>query len=368
MKKIRVMIVEDSAAVRQFLQQIIGGDPRLEVIAAVDSAEKALRLLEPLSPDVISMDIHLPGMDGINATQEIMQRRPTPIVVVSGSRALGSEKNPMHALRAGALAVVEKPVGIHHKDYQAIADQLCTQLAIMSQVKVIRQRFNGHRRLSVAPPSATSRGPEAFSIPGSQRSFAMLGLVASTGGPGALQTLLPSLGPDFPLPIVLVQHIMSSFHEGFVNWLNEISPMPVCTATAVERVQPGHIYVAPADRHLEVCRLTLSVRAGDAICGQRPSGTVLFQSMARTLGREAIAVLLTGMGEDGAEGLQEVRERGGHTIAEDESTAVVYGMPAAAVRRKAVCESLPLYEIGPRARRLATAMMKPAYLPTGATT
>lgn len=128
MNKTRVLIVEDSAVIRQFLQHIIGSDSRLEVVAAVDSAEKALRLLEPLAPDVIALDIHLPGMDGIAATHQIMQRRPTPIVVVTGSKEAGGSKKPMRAIRAGALAVVEKPVGILHNDYQSIAERLCTQV------------------------------------------------------------------------------------------------------------------------------------------------------------------------------------------------------------------------------------------------
>lgn len=352
MKKIRVMIVEDSTVMRQFLQRTIGTDPRLEVVAAVESAEKALRLLEPLSPDVISMDVHLPGMNGIDATKQIMQRKPTPIVVVSGNLESSESKRSMHALRAGALAIVEKPVGILHEDHELLADRLCTQLVIMSQVNVIRQRFNReHRRPRHLPPAADTGAPpqDAWDAAGQ---FSVLGLVASTGGPAALQTLLPALGPEFPLPIVIVQHIMASFHDGFVGWLNDIAPLPVGSATGLHRLQPGHVYVAPADRHLEVCGNAMSISSGDPVCGQRPSGTVLFQSMAHSLGKEALAVLLTGMGEDGAAGLAAVRDAGGYTIAEHESTAVVYGMPAAAVRRRAVCESIPLHAIAPRIQEL----------------
>lgn len=226
--------------------------------------------------------------------------------------------------------------------------------AIMSQVNVIRQRFNPPRR-PAPPPKDTARDLVSDGEHNLSRPFSLLGLVASTGGPGVLQTLLPSLGPNFPLPVVLVQHIMSSFHVGFVNWLKEVCPLPVCTATAMERLQPGRVYVAPADRHLEVRGHILSVHSGELVCGQRPSGTVLFRSMARAFGPAALAVLLTGMGEDGAAGMQEIREAGGHTIAEDKSTAVVYGMPAAAVRRQAVDDLLPLFDIGPRIRQLATA-------------
>lgn len=359
MNKIRVMIVEDSATVRQYLQQVIGGDPRLEVVAAVDSAEKALRLLEPLSPDVISMDVHLPGICGFEATQRVMQRKPTPIVVVSGRVDPRDQKKSMEALRAGALAVVEKPVGRGQEDHAALAGRLCTQLALMSQVSVIRQRFTGGYRPATSPPHRDARAPLPDRPQVVPRRFSVLGLVASTGGPSALQTLLPSLGSDFPLPIVLVQHILANVHEGFVEWLNDISPFPACTADDLAPLQPGHVYVAPADHHLEVRGNMLSVQASDRVCGQRPSGTVLFQSLARTVGREALAVLLTGMGQDGADGLQEVRRAGGYTLAEHESTAVVYGMPAAAVRRGAVCESLPLFQIAPRLRGMLDVAPQP---------
>ena len=350
MDKIRVMIVEDSAVMRQYLQHIIGRDPRLQIVAAVDRAEKALRLLEPLSPDVISMDIHLPGMNGLDATQLIMQRRPTPIVVVSGSGRQAEQKMTMHALRAGALTVVEKPVGQLHESYEAHAERLCTQLAIMSQVKVIRQRF--HR----SEPATAAASPDTANDCPSQAGggFAVLGLVASTGGPGALQKLLPALGPSFPLPIVLVQHIMASFHPGFVSWLNDVCPFSVQTAVDGQDLQAGRMYVAPADRHLEVDGRVLTVRDGPPVQAQRPSGTVLFQSMACSLASRSLGVLLTGMGEDGAAGLREIRAAGGYTIAEDESTAVVYGMPAAAVQSGAVRESLPLPRIGPRLRELVT--------------
>lgn len=347
MDKIRVMIVEDSAVVRQFLQHVIGNDPRLQVVAAVESAEEALRLLARVSPDVISMDIHLPGMNGFEATRRIMEERPTPIVVVSGSILPRDVKSSIEALRAGALTVVEKPVGTSHADYATLAERLCTQLAIMSQVQVIRQRFNGRDRALVsAVPQAAHRTP--LRGRSGQAAFAMLGIVASTGGPNAVQSVLNALGPGFPLPVLLVQHITMSFHDSFVAWLNDVSPFSVLTACAGQVPRAGHVYVAPADRHVEVQGRTLGITCAEPICAQRPSGTVLFRSMARSLGTAALAVILTGMGEDGAVGLRDVRESGGYTLGEDESTAVVYGMPAAAARLKALCESLPLAKIGPR--------------------
>ena len=194
-------------------------------------------------------------------------------------------------------------------------------------------------------------------LPGTCR---MLGIVSSTGGPNALAHLLNGLGRNFPLPIVLVQHITASFLDGFASWLESVCPFSVEILKGRVAPAPGTVYLANRDRHLRVARQYLLVDAGDPVCAQRPSGTVLFESMAKTFGRQALGVLLTGMGEDGAEGLLQVRNAGGHTIAEHESTAVVYGMPAAAVRLGGVSESLPLPEIAPRVLELTSSRKEAA--------
>jgi two-component system chemotaxis response regulator CheB len=338
MKKIRVLIVEDSKVIREFLEYIIGHDPRLEIAAAVGSGEEALRVLSRVSPDVISMDIRLPGMNGFEATQRIMTERPTPIVVVSASVESEDLKITMNALHAGALTVLEKPTGTTSAEYAALAERLCTQLAIMSQVKVVR------RYGAVRPAQRFDSRPQV-ALP---RAYRVLGIVSSTGGPNALAHLLGGLGPDFPLPIALVQHITSSFLEGFASWLESVSPFSVEIVKGRTSLSRGKVYLAARDRHLRVDGDSMLADGGDPVCAQRPSGTVLFESLAQTLGRQALGVLLTGMGEDGAEGLLKIRKAGGHTIAEDESTAVVYGMPAEAVRLGAVSESLPLPAIAPR--------------------
>jgi len=341
MKKIRVLIVEDSRVIREFLEYIIGNDPRLEIVGAVGSAEEALRILDSASPDVISMDIRLPGMNGFEATQRIMAEKPTPIVVVSASVESEDLRITMNALQAGALTVLEKPVGTSSAEYEALAERLCTQLAIMSQVKVVRRRS----------PPAPNQHPIAHSESKVQHpicGYRILGIATSTGGPSALVQLLGGLGSNFPLPILLVQHITSSFLEGFASWLEGVCPFSVVIVRDRATPAPGTLYLATQDHHLRIEPGGLQVDAGDPVCAQRPSGTVLFESMAKTLGSTALGVLLTGMGEDGAKGLLQIRNRGGHTIAEHESTAVVYGMPAEAVRLGAVCESLPLPAIAPR--------------------
>jgi two-component system chemotaxis response regulator CheB len=340
MKKIRVMIVEDSAVVSALLEYTIGCDPRLEVWATAASAEDALRILERSSPDVIAMDIRLPGMNGLEATRRIMSTKPIPIVVVASSIESGAwSAIPMEALRAGALSVLEKPVGTTHADYEMVAKRLCTQLVIMSQVHLIRQRATREAYSSDRNPGISNGRPGVFK---------MLGIACSTGGPAALVQLLQALGPAFPLPILLVQHMTASFLEGFASWLDTVCPFPVIVVDGACRPIAGTLYLAPAEQHLRLDAGRLLRDTGDPVSFQRPSGTVLFQSMAQDLGADALGVLLTGMGDDGASGLQSIRRSGGYTIAEDESTTVVYGMPGAAVRLGAVCESLPLPKIAPR--------------------
>lgn len=350
MNKIRVLIVEDSQVVRAMLEHVIANDPRLEVVGAVGSAEEALRVLHKISPDVVSMDVRLPGMNGLEATQQIMRDKPTPVVVVTASVTSDDLDLSTSALQTGAMAVVEKPVGLNQRDYAAMAERLCSQLAVMSQVKVVRQRLSRRaRHAATAQPLRPCAG-----------NYDLVGIVASTGGPAAVQKLLVALGPQFPLPMALVQHMSAGFLDGFVSWLASACPFRVALAEAGEKPVRGSVYVAPADRHLQLAGGLWQLGKGHPVCSQRPSGSVLFRSLAECLGPRGLGILLTGMGEDGASGLRDLYAAGGYTIAEDESTAIVYGMPKAAVRLGAVCESLPLDRIGPRLTQLCPISQEPS--------
>lgn len=352
MRRTRVMIVEDSAVVREMLTLIIAADPRLEVCATARSGEEALRILEDVSPDVISLDILLPGMDGFEVTRQIMCRRPTPIVVVSASGDAQDETSlSMKALAAGALVAMEKPRGNSRGLWGSAATGLCTQLAIMSLVKVVRQR-------PVAVMAA--RAPDRANTPDCcvpKLPFSMLGIAVSTGGPGALVELFAGLGPEFPLPILLVQHMTDGFVESFAQWLAGACPLEVTIVEDGQAPVPRKIHMAPADRHLRLDGGVLKLTRGTRVCMHRPSGSVLLESMASSLGGTAIGVVLTGMGEDGAAGLLKIHQAHGYTIAEGESTAVVYGMPRAAVERGAVRESLPLGGIAPRLHELVSGVV-----------
>ncbi|CAO4166270.1 Protein-glutamate methylesterase/protein-glutamine glutaminase [Methylorubrum populi] len=348
--RVRVLVVEDSLVVRILLTHIIARDPRLELAGAVESGEAALAAIDTLRPDVISMDIRLPGIDGLETTRRIMADRPTPIVVIADAVEDSSLKISMNALRAGALAVVEKPVATTNDGYEAVAGEICTQLRIMAAVPVIRRRPIGAewnaRRASPAP--------ELPIAPETQAAPSVLAVAASTGGPPALAKMIGGLTAEFPLPVLLVQHMGAAFMDGFASWLDGVVPLSVVVARDGQTMQAGHVYVAPGDRHLELGPHGM-LRVSDAapVGGQRPAATVLFRSVARQAGPQGIGVLLTGMGEDGAQGLLDMRKAGAATVAEHESSAVVYGMPAAAVRLNAAARVLPLDHVAPHLVRLA---------------
>lgn len=353
--RVRVLVVEDSLVVRILLTHIIARDPRLELAGAVESGEAALAAIETLRPDVISMDIRLPGIDGLETTRRIMASRPTPIVVIADSVEDSSLKISMNALRAGALSVVEKPVATTNDGYEAVAGEICTQLRIMAAVPVIRRRPIGAEwgARRTAPAFEPSAGLESEAAP------SVLAVAASTGGPPALAKVIGGLTAAFPLPVLLVQHMGAAFMDGFASWLDGVVPLSVGVARDGQSMQPGHVYVAPGDRHLELgAGGLLRVSEAAPVGGQRPAATVLFRSVARQAGAQGIGVLLTGMGEDGAQGLLDMRRAGGATVAEHESSAVVYGMPAAAVRLNAAARVLPLEQVAPHLVRLA--QRKPA--------
>lgn len=337
----RVLVVEDSPVVQQLLVYAIASDPRLEVAAVVGSGERALRVLDQVAADVVSLDIRLPGIDGFELTKRIMKQRPLPIVVVASD--LHDLDIPMKALAAGALSVVEKPAGLARADYDAVARHLCTQLRIMSQVKVIRHRIvrNAGSRVFDPPPAPGGRP-------------AVLGLVASTGGPNALAQVLGGLPLSIRLPILVVQHIGAPFVPGFAAWLDSVVPFPVTMARDGDPLCPGTVCVAPGGTHLIVADGRVRLSGGDPVCGQRPSGDRLLSALAAAYGPGALGVVLTGMGEDGARGLLDMRLAGGYTIAEHESTAVVHGMPGTAVRIGAAVEELPLDRIASRLGDLVT--------------
>lgn len=339
MSRVRVLIVEDSPVAQHLLAHVIAGDPRLEVAGIAGDADEAMRLIGTSPPDVVSMDVRLPGGNGFDLTRRIMLEHPLPIVVVAADLDDRSLDISMNALKAGALSVVEKPPGTTRKAWLELSQRLCSQLYIMSQVPVVRQqRFESPR-----PAVGTGWGGD----------WGVVAIGTSTGGPGALARVLGSLPGDFPLPVALVQHMGASFMEAFVTWLGSVSALRVDQAGEGMPLVPGRVAVAPAGVHLRIEGGRLCFDDGPPVQGQKPSADVLLDSAAATFGSRAIGVLLSGMGEDGARGLTAIRSAGGHTIAEHASSAVVWGMPGAAVRLGAAVEILAVDHIGSRLVELA---------------
>ena len=349
-KPISVMVVEDSPVARELIVDTLNSDPRLSVACAVDTGEKALRLVSRLKPDVISMDVRLPGMNGIEASRQIMALHPTPIVIVAADLSKETVNNSMEALRAGALSVVEKPTIDSAEAYAAMARRLCNQFVNMSGVKVVRQRFNGAaaqrlREVAAPPPPP----PLAAMLPGG---IEAVGIVASTGGPPAVAAVLQGLGAGFPVPVLVVQHMGAGFLEGYASWLNSVCDIDVVLAKDCVQPVAGRVYVGPGRYHLTYRGGRLRLVADWTERGHVPSGDMLFHSFAESLGPRGLGVLLTGMGQDGADGLLAMRHAGARTIGQDRATCAVYGMPAAAKAMGAVSEELPIGAVAARVSRL----------------
>jgi two-component system chemotaxis response regulator CheB len=327
----RVLIADDSAVMRRLLLTTLEPEPDLRVVGAARDGAEAVRLCMSLRPDVVIMDINMPIMDGLTATQKILEQAAIPIVVLSGYVGDPSSQMAFEAIRLGALAVVAKPTGPDEPEYRRMHDELVRAVRSMAGVKITPPR----------PQTADPIIPRpAHNLPTHVRA---VGIVASTGGPAALNFILPRLPADFPAPILIVQHITQGFIPGLVEWLANDTKLQVRIARAGDLPAPGHVLVAPDDNHMAVdARGHIVLSHEDPVDGHRPSGTVLLRSLARTYGPQAIGVVLTGMGADGAAGLLAIKNAGGQTLAQDEATSVVYGMPREAAALGAAQEVLPL--------------------------
>ena len=338
---IRVLIAEDSVTVSELLVAILESDPQIQVVGQAKNGVEVVELAKELRPDLITMDVHMPVMDGFAATKEIMVEAPIPIVIVSSSTSRRHVELSLHALRAGALMVVAKPDDPASPQFNGRQDRFLTMVKAMADVKVVRRW---------ARPAAGPRVPpsdDELRLTG--RAVRVVAVAASTGGPAALLRALGELPGDFGAPILVVQHIARGFTEGLADWLGTGLALRVKLARDGEPLAPRTVYLAPDDRHLGVRgRDRVAVVEGDPVGGFRPSASFLFESVARSHGPAAAAVVLTGMGSDGVQGLETVRKAGGTVIAQDEATSVVYGMPGAAVAAGLVDVVLPVDRIGSR--------------------
>jgi two-component system, chemotaxis family, protein-glutamate methylesterase/glutaminase len=345
MPKIRVLVVEDSPTVRRRLVDILASDPDFELVGEAQDGKRAIEICQQCRPDVITMDMMLPIMSGFSATEYIMAHCPTPILVVSASINRGELFKIYEALAAGAVDVLEKPTGTEAEGVWE--SHFIATVKLVARIRVITHPRARLAELRRPPPEA---GPQLSEAPRPGQKYDLVAIGASTGGPGAIVEILRSLPAEFQIPILLVLHINEPFGAAFADWLDGQTSRrvtyPVEGAPLASAI--GRVVMAPGGRHLVVRggRLRLSNEIERHSC--RPSVDVLFESVAQECGASAAACLLTGMGRDGALGLLKIRTAGGMTIAQDESTSVIYGMPREAAMLGAATHVLRLPEIGPR--------------------
>ncbi|HEY2116941.1 MAG TPA: chemotaxis response regulator protein-glutamate methylesterase [Candidatus Angelobacter sp.] len=362
-KRIRVLVVDDSAFMRKVLQSIMASDPQLEVCGEARDGRDAVTQTEVLKPDVISMDINMPHMDGLQATEIIMSSNPRPILIVSSESKEGADVT-LKALELGAIDFVAKPSGGIDLDMSSVKEELCRKLKMAAKVRVVRTATRSKLQHEVA--SSLPRVEPASRIEASKNGdnalqevrvavqaaakgagkFPIVVLASSTGGPATLMKFIPFFPKDFPGAVVLVQHMPGNFTSQFSAQLAEVSQIKVKEAEAGEIIVPGQLYVCPGSHHLRVSPTgRISLDDGPRVSGYRPCADLTFESAAEYAGPMTIGVILTGMGNDGAKGAQTIRSAGGHVIAQDESTAVIFGMPQEAIKTGAVDQVLPIETI-----------------------
>ncbi|MGE0682402.1 MAG: chemotaxis-specific protein-glutamate methyltransferase CheB [Candidatus Binatia bacterium] len=350
MRQIRVLIVDDSLVERTLLSSILNADPEIEVLDAVQSGSAALAFLEQHKPDVITMDITMPGLDGYETTRQIMETTPVPIILVSRGWNPETADASCRAMTAGSVAAMDKPPGIGCSGYEESVERFLQTVKAMAEVKVVK-RWARHRRFLSRQEMEKPLTRSGDLAPAEVH---LVAIGASTGGPAVLQTVLTNLRKDFATPVVIAQHIAPGFLDGLTRWLRQTTGQEVHIADQGEHLLPGHIYIAPDGFHMGVESSGVIFLSKDASeHGMRPAVSYLFRSVIQAFGRKAIGVLLTGMGRDGAEELKRMRDQGSLTFAQNEETSVVFGMPGEAVKLGGAVYVLPPEKIAAMLNELA---------------
>ena len=341
--RIRVVIADDSLVAREMLSQILSSDPAIEVVGVAINGQDAVEMVARLRPDLVTMDVHMPKMDGLQATEQIMAYTPTPILVVSSSVYGEGMGRAFDALAMGALEVIKKPEPKDWAALQAIGQDIIRRVKILSRVRVITH-IKGRRAPDQREPVRAERARV--------RKAQVVAIGSSTGGPSALLAVLGRLRTEFPLPVVIAQHIAEGFVPGLATWLDAGCRIKVVPARDGETVSPGTAYLAATGGNMEIDGMTLRFTKPEPGQLYIPSADTLFDSVARSYGPHAVGVLLTGMGADGAMGLKRMRDIGAPTICQDEATSTVWGMPKAAVDLGAARSVLPVHEIAEEMERI----------------
>jgi two-component system chemotaxis response regulator CheB len=348
--KTRVLVVDDSAFMRKVLEGIFNADPQFQVAGHAKDGREAVALAESLKPDVITMDINMPHLDGLQATAQIMTTNPRPIVIVSSESKEGASST-LKALELGAIEFVAKPSGAIDLDMQSVREELLRKVKMASKVRVVRTASRLAATLqsgspALAPISRPAPASRTASANGDQR-FPVVVLAASTGGPATVMRLAPGFTKDFPGAVILVQHMPASFTTQYAAQLAEFTEIPVKEAENGETLQPNNFYICPGGQHLRVSplgRVQLDGATG-RINGYLPNIDVTMETVAAFAGALAIGAVLTGMGADGAQGAKAIKKAGGLVIAQDEATSVIFGMPAEAIKLDVVDHVLGIDDI-----------------------
>jgi two-component system chemotaxis response regulator CheB len=341
---IRVLLVDDSIITLAIIKRILALAPGIQVVGTATNGREALAMIPDLQPDVICSDLHMPVMDGLEFTRTVMEKFPRPILVLSVSVQKEQTSNIFQLLEAGAIDVMAKPRGTAGADYELDAQELIVKIKILAGVVAIR-------KYGKKPNAMDDRNylPVIEAMP-----LRMIGIGASTGGPQAFQEILTRLPPDFPVPLLCVQHISVGFMQGMVDWLAEKCALKIRTAEAGILPQPGTAYFPREGSHLVLdSKGQLECSYRPPCDGHRPSISVTFNSLASFYGKSSAGVLLTGMGRDGADGMRSIAQTGGATIAQDEESSTIFGMPKEAIAANAARYVLPLPEIAPALLKLS---------------
>ncbi|MBQ4470000.1 MAG: chemotaxis response regulator protein-glutamate methylesterase [Synergistaceae bacterium] len=353
-KKIRVLVVDDSALMRQFISDILNSDPRIEVAGTARDGKDALKQIQLVRPDIVTMDVEMPNMSGLQALEEIMRTNPLPVIMVSSVTQEGADTT-MKALALGCVDFIGKPSGSISLNIRDIGQELIDKVIAASTAR-LRTRSGFFGGVSKVQDFGLGSGFRRMMPPVSTGRRDIVAIASSTGGPMALSDLIPRLPKKFPVPIVITQHMPKEFTSSFARRLNESSEVEVVEGFDGLTLKPGRVVIAPGGSHLIVKR-----RAGVAVCGLsdappvlsvKPAANIMFLSVADEYGGNVLCVILTGMGRDGTDGAVALKRKGAYVIAESQKTCVVYGMPKAAVDAGIVDEVLPLNEIADAMVRL----------------
>ncbi len=332
-KIIKVLIAEDSIFIQKILVKIIESDPSLQVVGVAKNGEMAVDMVRNLRPDIITMDIRMPVMDGFQATRIIMAENPTPILVVSSSVKDEDLKISFNAIQAGALDIMEKPRGHLSGDYLELGQEIIRRIKLISEIKVFRHISPRHQA-DLDLPGKLMEKTRAKAV----------AIGASTGGPSAVFHVITSLAEDFPAPLFVTIHISEGFGRGCADWLKRNAKLDVRIPEDGEHIQPGTVYFSPDDRRMMLVSRNFIAVTGSLSNHSQPIDEMM-SSFAEVYGPNGVGVLLTGMGDDGARGMQQIKQAGGRTIAQDEETSVVFGMPKEAIALGVVDKVLPLDKI-----------------------